>query len=40
MLNPNVAWNSDIRIKQETVVAEEILIHPVKIFRLRVPHYI
>jgi hypothetical protein len=33
-------WNSDIRIKQETVATEEILRHLVKIFRLRVPQCI
>ena len=34
------AWNSDIRIKRETVAAEEILRNLVKIFRLRVPRCI
>ena len=33
-------WNSDIRIKRETVAAEEILMHLVKIFCLRSPVYI
>ena len=33
-------WNSDIRIEQETVAAEEILRHLVKVFRLRVPQCI
>ena len=33
-------WNSDIRIEQETVAAEEIMRHLVKIFRLRVPQCI
>jgi hypothetical protein len=33
-------WNSDIRIKRETVAAEKILRNLVKIFRLRLPQCI